>query len=418
MRGAWMALGLLLAINMFNYIDRQVLAAVEPAIQKEFFRPDDPNAEALMGSLATAFMFSYMLIAPLFGWLADRISRWLLVGISVMLWSLASGGSGLATFFTMLLVTRMFVGVGEAGYGPSAPTIISDLFPVVRRGSALAWFYAAIPVGSALGYVFGGIIAKYFGWRMAFYAVVPPGLLLGVCCLFMKDPPRGQSEAGAHAARRARMSDYLILLQTPSYVLDCLGMAAMTFAIGGIGFWIPKYFVDHRHAGDLAHVNTIFGALLVVGGLTATLAGGWVGDWLRPRFSGSYFLVSAVGILAACPFTVAMLYAPFPWAWLMVFLALFCLFFNTGPSNTILANVTHPSIRATAFALNIFVIHTLGDAFSPPLLGKIGHYSWDLAFILVAAVMAVAGILWFWGARYLQRDTELAPTRLGAASET
>ncbi|HXE52195.1 MAG TPA: MFS transporter, partial [Tepidisphaeraceae bacterium] len=101
--GARLALGLLLAINMFNYIDRYVLAAVEPAIQKQFFKPQDPNAEALMGSLATAFIVSYLVLAPIFGWLADRMSRWLLVGISVMLWSLASGASGLAATFSMLL---------------------------------------------------------------------------------------------------------------------------------------------------------------------------------------------------------------------------------------------------------------------------------------------------------------------------
>src|SRR5690348_11630286 len=172
-RGARTALGLLLAINMFNYVDRYVLAAVEPAVQKDFFKPGDPNAEAWMGSLATAFMVSYLVMAPIFGWLADRMSRWLLVGIGVMVWSLASGASGLAAFFTMLLATRCFVGVGEAGYGPAAPTIISDLYPVARRGAVLAWFYAAIPVGSALGFVIGGVIAKHFGWRVAFYVVVP-----------------------------------------------------------------------------------------------------------------------------------------------------------------------------------------------------------------------------------------------------
>ena len=141
-RGAWIALTLLLAINLFNYIDRYILAAVEPQIQKEFFQTENRNAEALMGSLATAFMVSYLVMAPIFGWLADRMSRWLLVGIGVMVWSLASGASGFAVFFTMLLATRCFVGVGEAGYGPAAPTIISDLYPVARRGAVLAWFYA------------------------------------------------------------------------------------------------------------------------------------------------------------------------------------------------------------------------------------------------------------------------------------
>ena len=411
--GARLSLALLLTINMFNYIDRYILAAVEPEIEKHFFRPGNPNAEALMGSLATAFIVSYLIMAPVFGWLADRTSRWMLVGISVILWSLASGASGLATFFAMLLITRLFVGVGEAGYGPAAPTIIADLYPVARRGAVLAWFYAAIPVGSALGYVVGGVIAHLFGtWRAPFFAVVLPGLLLGIGCLFMKDPPRGRSDIGPHGStRRANLRDYLVLLKTPSYVLDTLGMAAMTFAIGGISFWMPKYIVEHRNAGDLARVNTIFGGVVVLGGLLATLAGGWAGDKLRSRFSGSYFLVSGLGILIACPFVIGMLYAPFPWAWGMIFLAVFFLFFNTGPSNAILANVTHPSIRATGFAVNILIIHVLGDAFSPPLLGKIGHYNWNAAFLVVAGVMALAGVVWLLGMAYLQRDTELAPQR-------
>ncbi len=413
--GARPALGLLLTINLFNYIDRYVLAAVEPKIRETFFSEGDPSSLAKMGSLATAFIISYMVAAPVFGWLADRMPRWILVGVGVILWSLASGGSGLAGTFTILLITRLFVGIGEAGYGPAAPTIISDLYPVKDRGSVLAWFYMAIPVGSALGYVLGGAIASHFSWRVAFYAVVAPGLLLGVLCFLMPEPPRGTTDAAQGPHRKARIADYLVLLRIKSYLLDCAGMTAMTFAIGGISYWMPHYIAEYRKAGSLAAVNTIFGAITVVAGLSATLLGGIVGDKLRGRFPGSYFLVSGVGILLACPFVLLMLRLPFPAAWAAIFLAVFCLFFNTGPSNTILANVTHPSFRATAFALNIFLIHALGDAASPPLLGAIvgGNNRWDAAFYVVAAVMAVAGVLWLWGARYLEEDTRLAPMRLG-----
>src|SRR5262249_9058154 len=148
--GARATLALLLAINLFNYIDRYVLSAVVPVLKEEF-----PTGR--MGLLATAFLVSYMLTAPLFGWLADRVSRWLIVGLGVIVWSLASGASGLAETYGMLLATRIFVGVGEAAYGPAAPTLIADYFPVEKRGRVLAWFYMAIPVGSALGYAWGGL---------------------------------------------------------------------------------------------------------------------------------------------------------------------------------------------------------------------------------------------------------------------
>ncbi len=409
-RTARLSLILLLAINLFNYVDRYVLAAVVPKIRETFFPGNGPNELGLTGTLATAFIVSYMLAAPILGWLADRMSRWLLVGISVIIWSLLTGGSGLAPTFAILLITRLFVGIGEAGYGPAAPTIIADLYPVERRGQVLAWFYMAIPVGSALGYALGGLIGGHFGWCAAFFAVTAPGLLLGILCFLQKDPPRGHHrEAGGASSpgsHTAKLDDYFSLLKNPSYLFDTLGMMAMTFAVGGISFWMPTYFHDFRHAGSLANVNLIFGAITVVSGFSATFAGGWLGDKLRPRFPGSYFTVSGISILACCPMILLMVYLPFPWAWVACFVAEFCLFFNTGPSNTILANVTHPNIRATAFALNIFLIHALGDAPSPPLLGHIADlFGWNASFGLVTATTAAGGIFWLLGARHLQRDT-------------
>jgi MFS family permease len=305
--------------------------------------------------------------------------------------------------------------------------VISALYPISVRGRVLAWFYMAIPVGSALGFVLGGLVAgstwlTEWGvdpasrWRWAFYLVVPPGILLGLWCLLMREPPRGQADlTDGHPPRQARLRDYRLLLRTPSYVLDTLGMTAMTFAVGGIGFWMPSYINEIRGQSDLRQVNLIFGGIVVVAGLTATLLGGIAGDKLRARFPGSYFLVSGAAMLVGFPFSVAMLYLPFPWAWLAIFLACFCLFFNTGPTNTILANVTHPSIRASAFALNILVIHALGDVISPLVIGMIADASgMNIAFLVVSAMVLIGGILWLWGARYLERDTALAPTRLAS----
>ena len=413
-KGARLALTLLLLINLFNYIDRQVLSAVLPRIREHFFPDNPPNTKFLLGLLTTAFMVTYMVTSPIFGWLADRMSRWVIVGISVLVWSLATGGSGLAAVvggFWLLMVTRCFVGIGEAGYGPAAPTLISDLYPVQRRGAVLAWFYMAIPVGAAIGYVVGGQLAQRFSWPVAFYAVVAPGIILGIWALGMTDPPRGLSDHAGQGLRTAKMADYLVLLRTPSYVLDCLGMAAMTFAIGGISVWMPTY-LDFRRVGDLGSLNLKFGIILAAAGLLATLLGGLAGDALRSSFPSSYFLVSGIGILIAAPFVLLILITSGIWLWISIFLAVFFLFFNTGPSNTILANVTHPSVRATGFALNIFVIHILGDAASPPILGKIAEKSWNAAFVVVAGVMALAGLLWLCGCRYLAADTAAAPNRL------
>jgi MFS family permease len=368
-----------------------------------------------MGLLFTAFIVTYMVIAPLFGWLAERVSRWWLIGIGVLVWSLASGASGLAQTFTMLLITRCFVGFGEGAYGPVAPTVISDLYPVRVRGQVMSWFYLAIPVGGALGYALGGQVAESsLGWRWAFYLVVPPGLLLGALCFFMRDAARGAADPGAKPVRAPGLRQYRVLLHTPSYVLDTLGMAAMTFAIMGVATWMPDY-LELRNVSGIGKISPrlLFGAITAVAGLIATLLGGIAGDALRRRFPGSYFLVSGFGLIAGAPLLAGMLVTPFPLAWLFIFLAVFCLFFNTGPTNTILANVTHPAIRATGFAVNIFVIHLLGDAISPAVVGVIAdHSSLKVGFLFMCAVMALGGLLWLWGARYLQRDTDLAPARI------
>jgi predicted MFS family arabinose efflux permease len=428
--GARMALTILVLINLFNYIDRQVLAAVEPSIRAEFFpKVEDATTGELkepveakfwMGVLSTAFLVTYMVTAPIFGWLANRMRRWVLIGIGVVVWSLASGGSGLAVAYLVMLLTRCCVGFGEGAYGPVAPDMISDLYPKNRRGQILAWFYAAIPFGGALGYALGDGVLKATGsWRMAFYLVVLPGLLLGLWCFLMREPRRGQTESDASLVRsRERLSDYLILLKTPSYVLNTLGMTAMTFAIGGLAFWVPGYF-EERGVGPLWGIQptTVFGGLTALTGLAATLLGGWAGDWLRPRFPGSYFLVSGAAMLVAFPMLLLMIYLDFPYAWIPLVLAVFCLFFNTGPTNTILANVTHPLLRAPGFALNILVIHLFGDAASPSIMGAIAGFSnLSWAFGLVSVTVLLGGILWLWGVRHLERDTALAATRLNALS--
>ena len=321
-------------------------------------------------------------------------------------WSLASGATGLAGSFAILLVTRIFVGIGEGGYGPAAPTILADFYPLAMRGRVMAIFFIAIPVGSALGYAFAGAVAAHWDWRWAFYLVVPPGLLLAALCPFMREPRRGESSSPAAKRTRSRREDYVQLFKTRSYVLNTLACSAMTFAIGGLAFWTPSYIYEYRRVGDLAQINMIFGALTVLAGLFGTLAGGWAGDRLRARIPGSYFLVSGLGMMIGFPFTVLMLFIPFPWAWGALFVALFFLFFNTGPSNTALANVTHPSLRATAFALNIFVIHALGDAISPPLMGLIaGRSNMNVAFLCVSFVMLLAGVIWLTGMKYLPGDT-------------
>ncbi len=430
-RDAKKAVALLLTINLFNYIDRYILAAVVPNISADFHLSPERA-----GLLSTAFLYAYMIGAPILGRLAERVSRWWIIAGSVAVWSLATGLTGLtgrfAAFswgFSMLLASRVIVGIGEAGYGPAAPTLISDYFSIEKRGKVMALFYVAIPVGSALGYVIGGQMNEWRGWRSAFYIVVAPGLILAALSWFMREPHPHRPRVASNGSLRG---DARTLFRIPSFVLNTAAMTAMTFAIGGISFWIPTYMAERLAEQQglpllgalgsfdtfgavgameqsnkiLAEVNTKFGIIVVIAGIVSTLAGTWLGEKLRPRFSGAYFTVSGIAIVLAFPCTFAILKLPFPYAWIALFGAVFFLFFNTGPANTALANVTSPAIRATAFALNIFVIHALGDAISPPLIGWVkSNTNWDTAFTLVSLMMVLASVLWFIAARYLGRDT-------------
>jgi Arabinose efflux permease len=425
------ALFLMLAINLFNYLDRQVLAAVVPYIRTEFFGPGKETGpvvefflmllrpffganpeNAMIGLLNMAFMVVYMLAAPKFASLNWK--RWQIVAFGVIIWSLASGASGLATTFGMLLLTRCFVGIGEAAYGPVAPTMLADLYSVEQRGKVMSWFYVAIPVGSALGFVYGGAVASLLDWHWAFYLVVPPGLLLGLWCLRQRDTreaaARDKQLGPQEAPKKLTFANVKQLMSIRSYVFNTIGMTCMTFAIGGVGFWVPSYIYEFRHEGTLTSVNLTFGVILVLAGILGTLAGGIVADKLRDRIKGAYFKVSAAAMILSFPFWVGMIYLPFPWAWLCIFGACFCLFFNTGPTNTIIANVTSPGIRAGAFAFNILIIHAFGDVLSPMIVGGLTDAwgSMSKAFLVVAAMAVIGGVFWWLGAHYLEEDTKRA----------
>lgn len=426
-RPAQLALLLLVAINLLNLIDRQILSAVVPMLRAEFFAGGKPlhpavqflldslsgilggNAEnAMLGLLAMAFMLPYTVGAPLFASLKTR--RWWMVGGAVILFSLATGMTGLVSGFGMLLLARCLVGLGESAFAPVAPSIIADYFPVSIRGRVMPYFYLALPLGSALGFVLGGQIAQAYGWRAAFLVAAVPGIILGLLSYLMHEPPVCKGEKTASGDSRYAMLTEL--LQNRSFVFVTLGEAAMTFAIGGMVFWMPSYIYEYRGAGSLAQVNLIFGAIVVLAGTAATFLGAQAAHRLKESRSGAYFLVSGWAMLLGFPIFVAALYVPFPFAWILMFLATFCLLFNTGPANTIIADVNSTAVRTFAYSVNIFAIHALGDVISPLIIGAVADArGMNVAFLFVSLFFLIGGALWLYGARYLEEDTQRAVAR-------
>ena len=405
MKSASRLLWLLFAVNLFNYIDRQILFSVFPAVKADLHLTDTQ-----LGLLASAFMWVYLSVAPVFGVLADRRSRPQLMGLGVGIWSAATAFSGMIRSYGELLLGRALVGIGEASYGSVAPAMLSDAFEPAHRGRALALFSMAIPVGSALGYLLGGAFERVFGWRAAFFIVGIPGLWLAWTVGRLSDVARGGPDPSARGPVRPaapRLADYLELLRTKTYLLNCLAMTAMTFAVGGLAAWVPTYLVRIRGMG-LAEANLVFGLLTLVSGLGGTMAGGWLGDRLLPRLPTAYFLVSGVGLAVSVPCAAAViLLDDRTWVLAAIFLAEVFIFLNTGPLNAIIANVSRSEVRATAYAVNIFIIHALGDAISPAIVGMVSdRVGLSAAFWIAPGALALAALFCFWGMQSYVRDAE------------
>ena len=402
-RAPRVALAILTLINLLNYLDRYVVAAVAEAIKHSPLHPTD----AQIGLLQSGFIVVYMLAAPVFGTLGDTRSRTRLIGYGIAIWSVATALGGLARSYASLLFARALVGIGEAAYATVAPALLADYFPLRLRGRAFAIFFAATPVGAALGYVLGGTVGQYLGWRSAFFVAGVPGLLLAALVFVLHDPPRGaqddveQDTVGAHGALpterggRRTWSTYVALLENRRYVLTVLGYAAYTFALGGIAWWMPAFLERVRGLSPTAATRN-FGLMVVATGFAGTFAGGWVADLLLRYTRQSYLWVAGVTTLAAVPLTVVAFTAVAPSAfWFSLTVAELLLFASTAPVNSVVVEVVPPAMRASAMALNILAIHVLGDVPSPYLIGLISdHSSLRQAVLIIPVAVLVGGVIW------------------------
>lgn len=419
MRGAIFALAVLFSMNLVNYVDRYVFAAVGPAITRDL-----GLKKAQFGTLSASFMVVYTLVSPLMGWLGDRQDRRRLLAFGVGLWSVATVATAFAASFNQMFWARAFLGVGEASYGVVAPTLLADFFAPDRRGKVMGVFYLALPVGTAIGYGVGGLMEglatdhagqiraaaaavglgsiadNFVGWRAAFWVVGLPGLVLAALGLLMRDPPRGASDAAHRAARdpeadirattalgddaaqavpsvraadpadrpRPGLAGYLSLLRTPSYLLNTAGMAAVTFTTGAFGNWFPTYFEQvHRTA---PRDKIWLGLALAGAGLFGVLLGMWLPERWRRRNRRAYLLWAALAVLLAVPIGGIGLLAPDRFTSLgLLTLASVLMASCLGPCNTVTANVVPGPQRAVGYALSIFLLHLFGDIPSPPLIG-------------------------------------------------
>jgi len=398
---------LLTGLNLFNYLDRLVLAAVLPKIQGELLH----HSSFLGGLLETVFLIGYFVTAPIFGSLGDRMARKWLIAAGVIVWSGATCASGLATTALGLVAARAFVGIGEASYATLAPTIIDDITPPEKRGRALAYFYAATPIGGALGYLVGGFVEVRWGWRSAFFVAGGPGLVFALVCLMIAEPARKVLTEKPNVRRDLRR-----LLTVDLYRQGVYGFCAYTAAIGAFSYWAPT-FLFRRYGLALDKANFRFGVITVVAGALATAIGGKWADNVRHEVAAEHgggaldasevveretvrglLRICAIGTAIGAPLVVACFLAPSSGAFfVLVFFCILALFLGTSPINAVILRAVPPEVRASAMAVSIFAIHLLGDLWSKPFVGLlIDHLPVDVAMLASLPVaIALSAVIWW-----------------------
>ena len=395
--GASPALGtlvLLIGLNLLNYIDRYILPGAQPLIQREYGWSDQQ-----MGALTTALFVTYMLVAPLTGWLGDRFPRKPLIIGGAVIWSLATLATAWVHGYWTLFFRHALVGVGEATFGIFAPAVLADFYPERERNRILSIFYTAIPVGAALGYLAGGQLGSIWGWRRPFFLCAIPGLLIAAIYGWIgREPVRGASD---HVRATQERTTFRGLLANRAFLTATFGLAMLTFAMGGISTWVPTFL--HRFAGlSVAGASQTVSAITVVDGIAGTVIGGWLAQrWLRTDHRALY-LLSFWSVALTLPCGALVFFGTPHWAIPSLFAAEFFLFLNTGPLNAAIVNSVSAPVRATAVSINLFCIHAFGDAFSPQIIGAISDRTHNLRLGLGATLftLIVSCVILRAGARF------------------
>jgi predicted MFS family arabinose efflux permease len=399
----YLGLALLTGLNLFNYLDRYVLASVVPPVKADLQLTDGE-----IGWLTSAFMIGYFATSPVFGYLGDRRPRKGLIVFGVTFWSLGTILSGFAQDYWTLLACRVLVGLGEASYAVLAPTWIADLFTAERRNNALTIFYSATPLGSALGYLLGGFALAHGGWRYGFFWAGAPGLLLALGLFLLAEPAHrkpGEGDLPSGGFSRSGLSGFAKLFRFEDFNLVLAGLTAYTFGIGAFAAWGPA-FLNRVHALDMAYADRFFGGTLVVAGLLGTLIGGYAATaWHRKSRAGYAYLLTLSALATVVAATAAFWSVNAQVSMASLGAAMFFAFLPTGPINTLLLESVPVALRARAMAASLFVIHVFGDFWSPVIVGTLADWGYRAdnpasglqnAMLILPAVFSLSILSWGW----------------------
>ncbi len=391
-KGAVVALCLLTAMNFVNYLDRYILPAVQEQIKGEFHLSDSQ-----IGSLTLWFFVAYVLSSPVTGWLGDRFPRKPMIVVAALMIAAMNFFTASVHSYMSLNLRHAALGIGEASFGIFAPALLADYFADDKRNAVLTIFNVAIPVGAALGYLSGGVVAAHHGWRMAFIVSAIPGAVIALLILFfMREPQRVASKERKKVDRASVVS----LLKNNAYLCSIFGYAAVTFSLGGISWWMPSFL--HRVDGrSIEAAGTIMGGITVVCGLGGTVVGGLLAHWWSKKTSKALYLVPALSAVLAVPPAIFCFFGPRNVTLPALGVAVFLVFLGTGPVNAATLNAVPAHLRATAMAGQLFVLHVFGDAFSPKIIGIASdHSNLRMGLGITLITFVVAAVIFFVGSKF------------------
>ncbi|HVR02112.1 MAG TPA: MFS transporter [Polyangia bacterium] len=374
-------LPLLTLVNGFNYLDRQVVYGMTPAIQAAFHLTNRQ-----VGYLAFANLVVFAATSLISGPVADRVGPRRVIFAGILVWSIATIGSALSSSFHMLLFFRALVGVGEGAYGPSANALLCADAPPEKRGRAMGIYNVGMALGGTLGLCLGALLEPLIGWRNVFWLAGAPSMMLALTSAFIAAPARVELPTKLPAWK------YLL---KPTYVLALAGGVTATFGASALIFWTRQLVIEVRHLSVL--VGSVY--MLFVGlvcGVGGVVVGGYAGDRLSRRAKGGHALAIGVSMLVAVPVGSFALFTETKVAFMaFTALAAFLLSVYNGPSAAVVDELGPPQFAATLQAVFLFGIHVLGNATAPSAVGELYDRSSSLPLALLSAVAAfgVSGIL-------------------------
>lgn len=408
------ALSVLVVVYTFNFIDRQILSILLEPIRLELGLSDSQLG------LLTGFAFAafYATLGIPIARYADRSNRRNLIAMALTVWSGMTALSGIAQNFWHLLLARIGVGVGEAGCSPPAHSMIADYYPADRRSTALGIYSLGIPVGILFGFLAGGWINEFFGWRMAFFVVGIPGLLIAVLVrLTLREPDRGMSDGRTLASAGAQpgvMETFVYLWGKRSFRHLAFGGSLTAFVGYGVITWVPAFLI-RSHGMQTGEIGTYLGLILGIPGGIGIALGGYLADRFGARDTRWFLWIVAVALLAVVPFSLGVYLAPGPYAALLLLILPVALgnFYQATTFAQTQGLVTL-RMRAVAAAVLLFILNIIGLGLGPQFTGilsdqlrpQFGDESLRWSLLICSTVNIWAAYHYYVAGKYLKQDLE------------